>query len=91
MPRNYKRKFGSRNCCNYAKETLEAPTEEAKIIGIKAAHRKYSIPYGTLQSKIAQKRCWKTNKVKAIFHNNCFHLLSNATLHKLVAIVFLTY
>ena len=51
MPHNYKQKLGSRNYCNYTKETLEA----AIIIGIKAAHRKYSIPYGTLQSKIAGK------------------------------------
>ena len=51
MPHNYKQKLGSRNYCNYTKETLEA----AIIIGIKAAHRKYSIPYGTLQSKKAGK------------------------------------
>ena len=55
MPRNYKRKLGLRNYCNYTKETLEEAIAEAKIIGIKAAHRKHSITYGTLQSKIAGK------------------------------------
>ena len=34
---------------------MEAAIGEAKIMGIKAANRKYSIPYGTLQSKIARK------------------------------------
>ena len=55
MQRTYKRKYGSRNYINYTKEKLEAVIEEAKIIGIKAAHRKYSIPYGTLQSKLKNK------------------------------------
>ena len=55
MPRNYKQKHGSRNYCNYTKKTLEAAIGKAKIKGIKAAHRKYSIPYGTLQSEIAGK------------------------------------
>ena len=55
MQRTYKRKYGSRNYINYTQEKLEAVIEEAKIIGIKAAHRKYSIPYGTLQSKLKNK------------------------------------
>ena len=55
MPRTYKRKPGSRNYVDYMQEKLEAAIEEAKIIGIKAAHRKYSISYGTLQSKLKNK------------------------------------
>ena len=55
MPHTYKRKPGSRNYVDYTQEKLEAAIEEAKIIGIKAAHRKYSIPYGTLQSKLKNK------------------------------------
>ena len=43
MSRTYKRKPGSRNCVNYTQEKLEAAIEEAKIIGIKAPYRKYTI------------------------------------------------
>ena len=55
MSRTYKQKPGSRNYINYTQEKLEAAIEEAKIIGIKPAYRKYTIPYGTLQRKLKNK------------------------------------
>ena len=55
MSRTYKQKPGSRNYVNYTEEKLEAAIEEAKIIGMKAAYRKYTIPYGTLQNKLKNK------------------------------------
>ena len=70
-----KKKLGSKNYCNYTKETLEVAIGEAKIIGTKAAHRKYSIPRGTLQSDIVGKHKkdvdrptrWKSFPITIVF------------------------
>ena len=55
MSRTYKQKPGSRNYVNHAEDKLEAAIEEAKIMGMKAAYRKYTIPYCTLQNKLKNK------------------------------------
>ena len=49
------KKLDSKNYCSYTKETLEVAIGEAKIIGTKAAHSKYSIPRGNLQNDIVGK------------------------------------
>ena len=54
MPCNYKRIPGSRTYHDYTDETLQKCLSlvKANKISMKAASRKYSIPYGTIRNKI---------------------------------------
>ena len=54
MPHNYKQTPGSRTYHNYMNETLQKCLSQVKAnkILMKAASRKYSIPYGTIRNKI---------------------------------------
>ena len=54
MPHNYKQTPGSRTYHNYMNETLQKCLSQVKAnkILMKAASRKYSIPYRTIRNKI---------------------------------------
>ena len=54
MPRNYKRIPGFHTYHDYMDETLQKCLSQVKAnkILMKAASRKYSIPYGTIRNKI---------------------------------------